>query len=190
MINFQAPWSRFGPESLQISTNPLIAVFWHDIDITQGGNIYYRLATDTLTLAEAHFFLVSLYSIDDPNSPNALDFYPSSVFVCTWDQVSAYGSVYEGNRSNTFQVILMTNEVNSYVLFIYKDIQWGLLSTIGFQAEDGLNSFELPYSGTLETIDMDSFSNVGRKGVFVYRVDGEYSALKFIRTTVYLILYK
>ena len=175
MLHFRQPETIFGPEPLplRVSSNPLIAPFFHDIDNTKGGDIYYRLTDNVSTLNEINTYLGSLYSMDDPNNPIALNFYPSSVFVCTWDRVASYISSYEGVRPNTFQVALITDEEISYVIFIYKDIQWGFSARIGFQFGNGPTVFEIPYSGTLETVNMDRYSNVGRKGVFVFRVDGE-----------------
>ena len=177
MLNFRRREVEYGPNiTLPFGLNPLIAPFWHDIDTRRGGNIYYRLSDNIFTLAEAHSYLISLYSIDDPDSPNLLNFYPSSIFISTWDKVPVYeSSIKNASQSlfNTFQVALVTNGEISYVLFIYKDIQWGNFSTIGFQSSNGTNIFELPFSRSEQTVKIDTLSNVGRAGVFVYRVDGE-----------------
>ena len=177
MLNFRRRESQYGPDiSLPYGSNPLIALFWHDIDTRRGGNIYYRLSDNVFILAKAHSYLISLYSFDDPDSPNLLNFYPSSVLIGTWDKVPVYdSSIKNENQSllNTFQVALITNGEISYVLFIYQDVQWGSFSTIGFQSSNGTNIFELPFSRSEETVNVDSLTNAGRDGVFVYRVDGE-----------------
>ena len=174
MLNFRLATSVFGPKPLSVSSNPLIAPFFHDINTVRGGDIYYRLSNNVSTLTDVKNYLASLYSMDDPNNPIAWNFSPSSVFICTWDQVASFESLSEGIRLNTIQVALITDNNSSYVIFIYKDIQWGPFARIGFQSANGQSVFELPYSGLEDTVNMDSYSNVGRKGVFVYRVDGEY----------------
>ena len=59
----------------------------------------------------------------------------------------------------------------SFVFLIYTDIQWGTGSQIGFNAGDGVRSFTLPGALTNLTRDIDTLSNIGVPGVFIYRVD-------------------
>jgi hypothetical protein len=83
---------------------------------------------------------------------------------------------------NTFQVVLATDGIRTFVAFLYEDIQWfegaseigSLNTTIGFNAGDGIRSFTLPDSLTADGIlNLDSTSNVGRPGVYMFRVDTE-----------------
>ena len=55
-------------------------------------------------------------------------------------------------------------------MFIYGDIQWGSrLTTIGF---NGLKSYNLPESfSTAAVLNLESTSNVGKPGVYIFRVD-------------------
>lgn len=74
----------------------------------------------------------------------------------------------------------------SFVLFLYADggIQWttgtssggsnglgGEEAQVGFNAADGVRFSTVPGSRTPEIINIDTTSNVGRPGVWVFRVD-------------------
>jgi hypothetical protein len=69
----------------------------------------------------------------------------------------------------------VTDGIRTFVFFLYEDIQWaqGFISTtIGFNAGDGVRSFTLPDSLTADGIlNLDSTSNVGIPGVYMFRVD-------------------
>jgi hypothetical protein len=57
----------------------------------------------------------------------------------------------------------------TFVMFLYEDIQWGDSDTsIGFNAGDGERFFTLMTAGVL---DLESSSNVGIPGTFLFRVD-------------------
>ena len=73
---------------------------------------------------------------------------------------------------NTLQVVLTTDGEKSFVFFIYTDVQWGQ-GGIGFNAGDGVRSYELPGSRTPEAREVEDSSNVGVEGVYAYRVDDE-----------------
>ena len=74
-------------------------------------------------------------------------------------------------QSNTFQVILVTNGELSFVFFSYGDIEWGFNANIGFNSRN--RSFTVPGALTINTIDVETTSNVGVAGLHVYRVDQE-----------------
>ena len=73
-------------------------------------------------------------------------------------------------QENTFQVVIATNGQQTFVLFIYGDIEWGF-ANIGFNAGDNLRSFMVPGALSLQSRDIEEGSNVGRTGVYIYRVD-------------------
>ena len=57
-------------------------------------------------------------------------------------------------------------------MFLYHDIQWSSDTTIGFNAGDRVNSFTVPESLTADgVLNLDSTSNVGIPGMYIYRVD-------------------
>ena len=73
---------------------------------------------------------------------------------------------------NTFQVVIATDGTRTFIGFLYEDIQWTANTVIGFNAGDGVRSFTLPESLTTAGIlNLESTSNVGIPGVYLFRVD-------------------
>ena len=76
---------------------------------------------------------------------------------------------------NTFQAVLATDEIHTFVLFLYEDIQWGSASTsVGFNPGDGMRGFNLPDASTdTGTLDLEQTSNVAPEypGLYLFRVD-------------------
>ena len=102
-------------------------------------------------------------------------------------------------QTNTFQCVLATDGTNSFVIFLYDDIQWTtaeprplsssgsgnrlsgsghseLLSDtfpaqVGFNAGDGVSFATIPGSRTEAVLNLTSTSNVDVPGLWIYRVD-------------------
>lgn len=85
---------------------------------------------------------------------------------------------------NTFQVVLAFNQQESYVLFLYDDIQWttadrsggenglgGTPATVGLNSGDGLQYITVQGSGSSEIADVEHATNVGVDGLFIFRTD-------------------
>jgi hypothetical protein len=75
---------------------------------------------------------------------------------------------------NTFQAVIATDGSKTFVLFLYQDIQWQLngYTAIGFSAVDRTRFFNLPESIDFsKRLQLESLSNVGRPGTFIFRVD-------------------
>ena len=66
---------------------PMIAPFWHDVDITRRGIISYREANSTALLERAKDDLMYMYY----EFPDLESFQPSSLFVATWTNVAQFG---------------------------------------------------------------------------------------------------
>lgn len=66
---------------------------------------------------------------------------------------------------------MATDGQTSFVLFLYNEIQWGQAS-IGFNAGDGTRFFSLPGVLTTATREIETQSNVGVPGLYIFRVDG------------------
>ena len=82
-------------------------------------------------------------------------------------------------QGNTLQVVLATNGSVSFVLFIYLDIQWGGPTQRGFNAGDGIRSFTLPEAfNTPAVLDLESTSNTGIPGCYIFRVDAQQLILR------------
>ena len=71
--------------------------------------------------------------------------------------------------------MLATDGNETYVLFLYRDIQWGDSgTTVGFNTGDGARFFNLPESAITEgVLSLENSSNVGPEypGLYIFRVD-------------------
>jgi hypothetical protein len=96
-----------------ISSPPIIAPFWNDVDIRRGGTIYYRQDSNSTITELVQKAVTSEY-------PEAASFQPSLVFVATWDRVEQFNS---NDRSpvNTFQVVVVSDGTWTFVRFNYGD---------------------------------------------------------------------
>ena len=65
----------------------------------------------------------------------------------------------------------MADQQMTFVFFIYGDIQWSEGANIGFNAGDGTRFFMDLRALTSQTLNIDEGSNVGVRGVYIYRVD-------------------
>ena len=74
-------------------------------------------------------------------------------------------------QANTFQAVIAADQQMTFVFFIYGDIQWGSGANIGFDAGDGTSYFMVPGVLTNQVLNIDEGSNVGVRGVYIYRVD-------------------
>jgi len=81
-------------------------------------------------------------------------------------------------QTNTFQCLLATDGVESFVIYLYahERIQWttgdysGTPAIAGINAGDGYTSVSIPGSGTPDIINIDETSNVGMPGVWMFQV--------------------
>ena len=146
-----------------VSSPPIIAPFWDDINVLNGGMIYYR--------QEFNSSIADLVAEDlSSQYPEVGFFYPSLVFVATWDRVASFYSNF-GGLYNTFQVIIASDGSRSFVKFIYGDIEWGGSSTlIGVSAGDRLNFVTHPASLSSNVLLLDG-TNV------TYRIDCKLSSI-------------
>ena len=128
---------------------PLIAPFWDDIDITKGGSIYYRLDNTSSTADQVQLDVYNQF-------PDVDFFYPSLVFVATWDRVAAFFSNFR-DTVNTFQVVIASDGTRSFVRFSYEDIQWGgSMTLIGISAGDRVNFITHPASLSSSVLLLDN----------------------------------
>ena len=160
VVSFGQPYTSIssgGSNFDSVFSPPIIAPFWDDINIRDGGMIYYR--------QEFNSSVADLVAQDlSTRYPEVGFFYPSLVFVATWDRVASFYSNF-GGLYNTFQVIIASDGSRSFVKFIYGDIEWGGSSTlIGVSAGDGLNFVTHPASLSSNVLLLDD-TNV------TYRID-------------------
>ncbi|KAK4887724.1 hypothetical protein RN001_003995 [Aquatica leii] len=116
-------------------------------------------------------------------------FEPKHAVIVTWKNVSFAGGISESLMiTNTFQLVLATDEVFTYAIFNYLDLQWsshpealgdtlkgegGTPAYIGFNAGNGTRSYEyMPYSQTSVIRDLSGrgWGN-GFKGRHIFRID-------------------
>ena len=81
------------------------------------------------------------------------------------------------SQTNTFQAILAVSGDQTFIIYLYADnlIQWSQSgrALAGYNAGDGIASYTIPGSLTEEIINIDSTTNVGVPGMWVFRVDQE-----------------
>ena len=146
-----------------LSSPPIIAPFWDDIDIRRGGTIYYRQDSNSTTTELVQQAVASEY-------PEAASFQPSLVFVATWDRVEPWRSSDRG-RVNTFQVVVASNGTWTFVRFSYGDIQWGGNTTvIGVTAGDQVNFITHPASRSTAVLMLYNTTTT-----YTYRFNGMYA---------------
>ena len=84
---------------------------------------------------------------------------------------------------NTFQCILATSELESFVVFLYADLQWttgdksfgvdglgGTEALAGYNIGDKINSYTIAGSRTSNITIIATTSNVGIPGRWVFKV--------------------
>ena len=84
---------------------------------------------------------------------------------------------------NTFQCVLARGEAESFVIFLYADLQWttgdnsfgddglgGTEALAGINAGDGVNSVTIPGSRTPNITNLVMTSNVGDPGVWMFKI--------------------
>ena len=149
--------SSYGSNFNSVSSPPLIAPFWDDVDVTSGGTIYYR-QDNTSSIAEQ--IQQDIYI----HFPSIEFFYPSLVFVATWNGVAAYLSEFR-ELVNTFQVVIASDGMWTFVRFNYGDIQWGGSSTlIGVSAGDRINFITHPASLNSSVLSLDNTTTTYKVG--------------------------
>ena len=145
-----------------VSSPPIIAPFWDDIDVSVGGLIYYRQVSDFATADLVRREVVSQF-------PEVDGFFPFVVFVATWDRVAQFAG--RNGSFNTFQTVIASDGSRTFVRFAYGDIQWGRSRTlIGVSAGDRLNFVTHPASLSPSVLSLDG-TNV------TYRVDSKLSII-------------
>ncbi|XP_070573460.1 sushi, nidogen and EGF-like domain-containing protein 1 [Ptychodera flava] len=148
----------------------MLAVFWADADIVNGGEIYFRDSTDPIDLDHASMAIANSFGLPDFNA--------SYVVIVTYYEVGIYSTdnVSYNNR-NTFQAVMVEGDVCSYVIFNYPKITWvGPPPQAGFDAGDDVRYFSIPGSNTNSLIDIDETTNIERTGRWIFRTCGNFDS--------------
>lgn len=84
-VTFESSLSQYVASSFPISgSHKIIAPFWTDIDIRNGGQLWYRLTTQDLMLEQGASEIRNLF-------PHILSFAASWIMVVTWGNVAVFG---------------------------------------------------------------------------------------------------
>ena len=158
-VTFRGPVSTYTPMSFPISSQPMIAPWWADVDTRSGAagdlknNVYYAQV--------------------------------GNQFIVTWDYVGYYSA--HGDKLNAFQLILTDRSDvapgDFDVEFRYEQLQWttgdassgsgglgGVPAQMGFDAGDRINFYKHPDSLTAAILNLVTTSNVGSPGVWRFQV--------------------
>lgn len=118
-------------------------------------------------------------------------FTPKHVMIITWLNTTFNGGTLGSKKTtNTFQVVLATDEILSYCLYNYEQIKWttatnagggpgdglgGTTAFVGFNAGNGTRAFEyMPYSQTSRITNLvgNGYAN-DKPGRHIFRIDEE-----------------
>ncbi|ESO98711.1 hypothetical protein LOTGIDRAFT_113882 [Lottia gigantea] len=181
VISFLKELKVYRPDDFPLQdATPIIAPFWADVDVTEGGQVWYREETNPQTLNIATKEVQRYY-------PKARKFKATWMFVATWDRVCFYGASGAGeNKTNTFQAVLITNGKESFVIFNYQRIDWttgsnsggdtttglgGNPAQAGFNAGDKKTYYEIDGARKDTVINLTLTSNVNIPGKWFFKVD-------------------
>ena len=137
IISLDTDYSTHIIDDFPFFSPPLFAPFWLDLDTRNNGGISYRFLNDTTTSDLA----VNLYN--NVSSPTYLS---RNALLVTWDQVALISRL---EATVTFQVLLTTDGVSSYIFYLYSDEIYPRGAVVGINVGDGTN-FDLQASLLLE----------------------------------------
>ncbi|XP_060577111.1 nidogen-2-like [Ruditapes philippinarum] len=178
LISFGSEFPRYQPDMvlpLGLKEIKIIAAFFADMDIDVAGNVFYRETTEEALLQRVAADIQGHFS-EFP------DFEPLGLFIATWDGVGAFKG--DPKSVNTFQIVIASDELNSFVIMNYLEdgIQWiksaGKYASIrsdppaqaGFDSGIENLAFALPKSGTTDVQSLAVKSNVNIPGVWMYHI--------------------
>ncbi|XP_062947968.1 nidogen-2 [Cynocephalus volans] len=177
---------------------PAIAPFLADIDTSHGrGRVLYREDASPAVLGPAARYVRTGFPC------SAKGFAPTHAFLATWEQVGAYEEVTRGaspsGELNTFQAVLVSNESDTYALFLYPanglqffgtrpkesyNVQLQLPARVGFSQGEVDNLKRGVYfslTSTEQSVkNLSQLSNLGIPGVWVFHI-GSTSPLDNVR---------
>ena len=159
----------------------MIAPFWSDFNLSQGGRMWYRVTSDATDLNLLNSIVQKASNFGFGGSA----FNAKVALIVTWDALHVTGK--KNDRTNTFQAILTHDGTQSYVIFHYGDIEQdagtytsangctglgGWSSYAAIRDEHG-NAYHLDQSHTDQMENIDQGSNVQVRGRYMIRVDSE-----------------
>uniref|UniRef100_T1JC62 Sushi domain-containing protein n=1 Tax=Strigamia maritima TaxID=126957 RepID=T1JC62_STRMM len=103
-----------------------------------------------------------------------VDFTPKHVMIVTWRNIT-FGGSKKRQITNTYQMVMTTDEIRTYVMFNYERLSWtsstiaggtedgigGSTAFVGFNAGNGTRAFEYkPYSQTNKILDLTQYGSI------------------------------
>ncbi|XP_075252286.1 protein mesh-like isoform X2 [Convolutriloba macropyga] len=171
-ISFSGAKSTYIPDPFPIEDIAMIAAFWQDLDNRPGSSsdyynkIYWRVDSSMATRRDLSAKTTTYLS--DRN------FFPSWVIVATWYRVGYFSQNID--MLNTFQIALACEKYRyCYAFLSYDQLQWTKRDRDEVHAQAGFNdgktqSTMLPGSRTSNIRNLVYYSNVGKPGLFIYRL--------------------
>ncbi|XP_041485569.1 LOW QUALITY PROTEIN: sushi domain-containing protein 2-like [Lytechinus variegatus] len=182
-ISFLGSVSQFTSNAFPVADGrPLLTPFWADVDTRLGGNLTFR---EVLRFSQSDGIFIEADDIIRANFIEMRGFRSSWLYTATWDKVPFFGA-FNNSITNSFQAVLVTDGRYSFVIFNYGDINWttgtasdgnifsglgGTPAQVGFNAGDGVNYYSVSGSRTDSIVDIETTSNIGVPGRWVFRVD-------------------
>ena len=83
VLSFRLSFLDFSSRPFPLSTDVLIAPFWDDSDVRQGGQVLYRLSDNGTLLNQVEFTI---------NDTLGGDFSPQLLFIATWIRIPEFNN--------------------------------------------------------------------------------------------------
>ena len=153
-----------GAQAFSTLTYAAIGPYWQDMDTSRVGKIYYKQTTNVTVLNNLAADLASTFGT------MSLQW----AFIASWINVYAFGQ--KSGTGNTFQVILTTDGVKSFIVGNYKNLTSFQNASIGCSLGDGVNFFQYFGSFTAQIVNVVQNSNVNKTGLYAFEVSSAFSS--------------
>jgi hypothetical protein len=156
-----------------------ITGFWNDIWSKKHGRMYMRIEqTNTTLLDEIRDDIEAGLPQFGPNPDDGVIDGLLYAFIFSFWRVTHFGAIRnDDQKQNTFQIVLTTDGVHSFMMVNFQDVQWAQRSadfpfaTLGYV--EGFNSGALPVgSGTAAMLDFNTLSTQSTmQGRHIFQLD-------------------
>jgi len=161
LLSLDTSFTEYSPRVFPFQSPPIIAPFWLDLNPLEGGQISYRYLSNFTAIDE----VINNYNIyNDCN--NTYD--SASALLVTWEEVRLIGST---NFTETFQVVLTSDGMQSYALFLYSNEMFPARAAVGINVGDGINFISEASPLYQDSSTIGYGSNIERRGLYLYRLD-------------------
>ena len=136
------------------------------METKKGGDLFYGLRMDEPTLNKIACDIHKGY-------PSFINFKPLYALVTTWQNMKPQESRLSKQKNNTFQAVLATNGLYSFIIFNYGQMSWPNNNSSGETFVSGYNLGEEDayYAMTNVSSELYASSNVGIPSKWIFRVD-------------------